>query len=129
MPFIILNQTRWYIVLSILTVVCIVNLILAIYVTLGLCDEFIVKCRDSDIINYPLYWTIIAIAIITFIILILLFYYIMKMRKVWEAEALKARQSIQMRRVNNQNRQRNGNIGELNSRPQQMNAESNATNC
>ncbi len=105
MPFIILTNTRWYIVLSTLTVVCVVNLILAIYVTLGSCDQFITRCNNSQIVNYPLYWTIIAIALITFLILILLLYYLMKMRKIWAAQALKERENIRMK----QNRQRNTN--------------------
>ncbi len=109
MPFIILTSTRWYIVLSILTVVCVVNLILAIYVTLGSCDQFISSCNESQIMNYPLYWTIISIALITFVVLILLLYYIIKVRKIWAAQALKENQNMRMKALNKQNRQRNGN--------------------
>jgi uncharacterized membrane protein len=109
MPFIILTNRRWYIVLSILTVICVVNLILAIYVTLGSCDEFLRGCKDAQIMNYPLYWTINAIALITFVLLILLLYYLMKMRKIWAAQALKEKENMRLKVLNKQNRQRNGN--------------------
>jgi hypothetical protein len=59
--------------------------------------------------NYPLYWTIISIALITFVVLILLLYYIIKVRKIWAAQALKENQNMRMKALNKQNRQRNGN--------------------
>lgn len=99
MPLLILTDFRWYIIISILTFVCVVNLILAVYVTLGLCDEFIVKCREGDVVQSPLYWTIVSIALITFVILILLLCYVIQMRKVWEAQRIKIKQEFELRKL------------------------------
>ena len=90
---------KWYIIISILTVVCVVNLICTVYLTLAFCDQFIVQCNEKDFMNNAFYWANAVIAIITFVVLILIFYYVMKVRKIWESEALKQKQRIEMKRI------------------------------
>lgn len=93
------SDFKWYIIISILSVICIVNLICSVYLTLAFCDRFIVECKETDFINNGFYWANAAVAIITFIILILILYYVLKVRKIWETQAIRQKERIQMKRI------------------------------
>ena len=83
---------KWYVILSILTVICIVNLILAVYFAIGLCSSFANNCETNT-----WFWINIAISLVVLLILVLLLYLVLKQRNVWESRRRKQKNRIQMR--------------------------------
>lgn len=98
MPLINLTPIKWYIIFSILTLVCLANLVLAVIASALVCDEgFALQCDELDNWKSPINWIVIGIALVTFIILIYLLFHVVKIRKQWELEAQRLQKEYEMR--------------------------------
>lgn len=86
------SPLKWYIILAILTIVCIVNLVLAVYLAIGFCNSFANGCTLT-----PLFWVNIAVSLVVLVILVLLLYLVLRQRRVWESRRRKQKNRIQMR--------------------------------
>lgn len=80
----LVSRKRWYIIVSTLTIICIVNLVLAIVVPSVECNIFVLKC--PNILTHWIYWIVVVIGVISFIILVGLLYHVLKLRKSWESD-------------------------------------------